>query len=906
MRFERIRLRNFKPYADAELDLRDGVTVIHGLNGSGKSSLLEACFFALYGANALDETLDDIVTTGEDEAEVDLQFAHEGETFNIRRELRRSGDRIGTTICTLEGPDVAVDGATDVRAFVTDLLRMDAEAFVNCAYVRQGEVNKLINATPAQRQDTIDDLLQLGKLEEYRERAGQARLGVEDVRSERKGALAKLDSQIEAKEDADLHARLNELETKLADVDSDIERFEEQKARAEETLAEAEEVLDSHEETKATLDDLDGDIADLRETIESDEKERDELRSEIVDRRDRIDELERELESAAEKTDLEGATGADDAVDAAAVDADVLDARRESLNEREEAVREELTDARRRETMLSNQAEKLAERADELETRAEELRERASEAESTANDAESRAEERSAELAELDDEIDALRERFDDPPVAVGEATAHRESVQASLRETRESLATKRAELESARERLEEAEALRAAGKCPECGQPVDGSPHVDAIGEHEAEIADLEADIDDLEAEVDEREAALETAESLVDAESRLGNLREKRTLIESSIEDARETLRERREEAESAREEADELDAQAEEKREAAETQSAAAEDAEADVQSLEGDLDEIETERERLDRVEALRSAIDEADSEIDRLRERRQTIAEQNDERREYLQEKRERREELADAVDEERVETAKANKADAEEYLANVPEKLDELRGQRDALQNDIGGVKTSLTELESLREDRAEIAAKVEALDSVHEEISTLESTYSDLRAELRRRNVETLERMLNETFDLVYANDAYSRIRLDDEYELTVFQKDGTALDPEQLSGGERALFNLSLRCAIYRLLAEGIEGSAPMPPLILDEPTVFLDSGHVSRLVDLVEEMRRLGVAQILIVSHDDDLVAAADDLVTVEKDPTSNRSSVDRVADASLAAIEPSADD
>jgi exonuclease SbcC len=68
-------------------------------------------------------------------------------------------------------------------------------------------------------------------------------------------------------------------------------------------------------------------------------------------------------------------------------------------------------------------------------------------------------------------------------------------------------------------------------------------------------------------------------------------------------------------------------------------------------------------------------------------------------------------------------------------------------------------------------------------------------------------------------------------------------------------------------------------------------MPPLILDEPTVFLDSGHVSRLVDLVEEMRTLGVKQSIIVSHDEELVGAADDLVLVEKEPTSNRSTVRR---------------
>ena len=115
------------------------------------------------------------------------------------------------------------------------------------------------------------------------------------------------------------------------------------------------------------------------------------------------------------------------------------------------------------------------------------------------------------------------------------------------------------------------------------------------------------------------------------------------------------------------------------------------------------------------------------------------------------------------------------------------------------------------------------------------------------------------------------------------------------MYQKDGTPLDPEQLSGGERALFNLSLRCAIYRLLSEGIEGSAPTPPLILDEPTVFLDSGHVSKLVELIESMTEHGVEQIVVVSHDEELVGAADDLVAVQKDPTTNRSSVERSATA-----------
>ncbi|MFC6726038.1 AAA family ATPase, partial [Halobium palmae] len=314
MRFDRVRLTNFKPYADADLDLRDGVTVVHGLNGSGKSSLLEACFFALYGSKALDGTLDDVVTNGEEEAEIDLHFTHDGAEYHVHRRLRRSGDRVLTADCTLDGPDESRDGSGDVRRFVTDLLRMDSEAFVNCAYVRQGEVNKLINATPAQRQDMIDDLLQLGRLEEYRERAGEARLGVNDVLADKRGGLAELDSQIAEREERNLHERLNALESQLGDVAADVERFEKQQEAAREKKSEAESVLEEYEEKRAELDEIDEDVADLKEDIAATERERESLREEIRDARERVEELDAELDEVLADTDLDSAD--DGAVDA--------------------------------------------------------------------------------------------------------------------------------------------------------------------------------------------------------------------------------------------------------------------------------------------------------------------------------------------------------------------------------------------------------------------------------------------------------------------------------------------------------------------------------------------------------------------------------------------------------------
>lgn len=325
MRFTRIAIRNFKPYEDAELDLRDGVTVIHGVNGSGKSSLLEACFFALYGSKALAGTLEDVVTTGADDAEITLEFVHDGGEYRIDRRVRVSGDRATTAKCVLDGPEGTVEGARDVRRHVASLLRMDAEAFVNCAYVQQGEVNKLINATPSQRQDMIDDLLQLGKLETYRERAGNARLGVEDVLTKKRSVLEDVESQIEAKEDADLHATLNALESELDSLDEEISNYESQRDKAKSALDAAEATLDEHAEKRERLDEIESAIEDLTAKISADETKRDDLSERVRELDAAADELESDIDDALARADL------DDASDEAIADAREALSARESL-----------------------------------------------------------------------------------------------------------------------------------------------------------------------------------------------------------------------------------------------------------------------------------------------------------------------------------------------------------------------------------------------------------------------------------------------------------------------------------------------------------------------------------------------------------------------------------------------
>jgi exonuclease SbcC len=881
VRFERIRLENFKCYVEADLPLSGGVTVIHGLNGSGKSSLLEACFFALYGAKGLDRTLDEVVTIGTDSAVVELWFGHAGGDYHVERRLSVREERAVTTKCVLEGPDGTYEGATSVRRRITDLLRMDHEAFVNCAYVRQGEVNKLIEAAPSDRQDVLDDLLQLGKLETYRERASDARVGVGRVRDDKRGALSEVEDQIESKESRDLHGRLNALQSDLAEIESEIERYEANRERAEESLAEAEAVIEEHEERQQELSELETDIEELREKIAATEQEREELGDRLAEARDRLDRVRERRDSLLAEVDLEDVEAATDRIEC-------LEADQEELTER---IRELSVEKQEHES----EAESLASQADELEADAADRREEAESLDAEVTEGRESLAEKRADVEKLESEIERCRDAFADAPVVPDGADSHRTEVAETLSELRERRAEVETELANARERLEEARELRAAGKCPACGQSVEGSPHVEAIDDQAVTVDELSDRLEELEAREEELDAELDRAEALVERANELKRLRENRTNVSQLLEQREATLEEKAERVERLREQADEIESEAEEHRERAETGRERAAERQSDIAEANREKAAL---AERIEELEALREAaetVTDLEERVEDIRESRTEKAAINDERRDVLADKRSRRSDLADAFDEKQVEMAREQRARAENYLEQVAGKLDELEERESELRAEVGRVEGEIEDLESLRERRERLSRTVTRLESLYEEVEQLEELYGALRAELRQRNVESLERMLNETFDLVYGNDSYSRIELDGDYGLTVYQKDGETLEPEQLSGGERALFNLSLRCAIYRLLAEGIEGSAPMPPLVLDEPTVFLDSGHVSQLVDLVDAMRSLGVEQILVVSHDEELVAAADDLVRVRKDATSNRSTVERVASA-----------
>lgn len=897
MEFSEIDIENFRCFDDTSVRFENGVVAVHGSNGAGKSSLLEAVFFSLYGSNALSSgtTLEDVLTTGEDGASVTLSFRHDGTRYKLTREIRRRGDRASNTKSVLraDGPVVA-DGARDVTGYITDLLHMDADAFVNCAYIRQGGVTKLINASPSERQAMIDELLQLGTLEEYRERASQARVGTGRVRDTQAGTVEELESQIEEKEEENLVARQEHVTTELERVNDTIDDLEQRREDAGERRDEAQSALEQHEERRERIADLEDEIDDLDEAIATARNEREELRLKLYQNgteagtaRSKVRTAITEPEETISTDEVVSDTGADlgdEATETAGIvhDQEQLQQRIDKAEREEDDAAEASTEAneKRRKageaaTSHEGDAVNAAESAASKRDRVDELNDKILKDADTIRDLEDEYEEKQETISEVEEDLSDQEYDTDDVDGIKKRAVERRERLDGRIK-------TVQQDLGAAQAHINRATKLQEEGRCPECGQSVDESPHVTHLDEEQQAIDHLKAKNERLQDERDEAEQVAESADTLMSHREELEELNDE-------VEEARDERDGKQDRVDDLETEVERLNTQSMDEYQQARSKRAEAAEAAERAEECEEERKQARQQASRLRTLKTDLSSLATAITTLqDTLRQRNEITRENEARRGEIHEAARERRELLVD-TDEREIERMEETVASEQERIEQFNTWEDELEAMRNKRQQTLGLIDGALSDLEQLRERRDDAAERAERLEDFYQEMEELEAMYDNVRSDLRQRNIEHLQRILNDVFDVLYRNDAYAGIELDENYAFTVHEKGGSTLDPTQLSGGEQVLFNLSLRCAIYKLLAQGVRGGESMPPLILDEPTAHLDTGHVSRLTNIVDIMRELGVSQTVIVSHDDEIVDSADGEIQLVQDSTTNRSSV-----------------
>jgi exonuclease SbcC len=146
-----------------------------GPTGAGKSSVIDAMVFALYGSvprYGREGLVHPVISQGRPEARVRLDFEVHGVAHTAVRVVRRTKTGASTKEARLEraGEVLAAD-APAVTAAVCDLLGLDLEQFTKCVVLPQGAFAALLHDTTSKRQDLLVKLLDLGVYEQVAQAA---------------------------------------------------------------------------------------------------------------------------------------------------------------------------------------------------------------------------------------------------------------------------------------------------------------------------------------------------------------------------------------------------------------------------------------------------------------------------------------------------------------------------------------------------------------------------------------------------------------------------------------------------------------------------------------------------------------------------------------------------------------
>ena len=229
MRPLQLELTAFGPFAGTELvDFASlapsGLFLVHGDTGAGKTSVLDALCFALYGSvPGARDRVRDVRSDHADAAtltSVQLDFMVAGESFRIWRQPKQeAAKRRGSGVTVHQAKALLFRGETlelvgsrleEVGLAIQDLIGMTADQFCQVVLLPQGDFARFLRADAKDRQDLLERLF-----------AAQRYRGIEAVLAGDKQAAAARLAALTTKADRLLHQSATEVEHADPPADAD-------------------------------------------------------------------------------------------------------------------------------------------------------------------------------------------------------------------------------------------------------------------------------------------------------------------------------------------------------------------------------------------------------------------------------------------------------------------------------------------------------------------------------------------------------------------------------------------------------------------------------------------------------------------------------------------------------------
>ena len=250
MRVKSLELENIRSHRKTRIPFVRGFNCLVGGLGRGKSSVLYAIDFALFG-DPLGRSYEYLLREGADAGKIALKFAHGGKTYTILRSLRRHGKGISQDMEQLKFFEndklIASAKGEAVVEQLKALTGLDKELFREVVWVRQEHLKELLDITPRKRQQRLDQLFGLSDYEvawsglaafqrDYKVEKGVYErdadvVGVDKLQEEYNKIVEEfsmIENQLQ-----DLGKELTQAETALKEATSRLESLEELRKQAE-------------------------------------------------------------------------------------------------------------------------------------------------------------------------------------------------------------------------------------------------------------------------------------------------------------------------------------------------------------------------------------------------------------------------------------------------------------------------------------------------------------------------------------------------------------------------------------------------------------------------------------------------------------------------------------------------
>ena len=932
LRLKRVVLENFISHRKSEVSFTDGVTAITGENGAGKSSIVDAIYFALkVGARPRGSSLDDLVNVRHRAHGMGVILELEDEHRIIQVRVKKPFGRTATySLRVLDKlKNKVIDTANSqvgVRFRLEHYLGVSVDTVVRTSIIRQGELTRLLMEQPRDRLEIIDKILGLDTYQKAYEKFNDlvqvwTASGVPYRVTERRAI---------AREVERVKARIKELEEKVRARRKEIGQKVVEKKQMEARLRKLRSELDAIKEEVEALRKKAEEAAAIRKQIEDRETKLRAIVAELQNIRKQKENTEKRLSELAEYERLADALPI--LSEASSLVKELRDLEKE-LNKLSERLRSVETLW----SMIKELASELSIGLDEVdaelraaEDRLQEMIERRQGVAASLENSRKRRKELEEELADiihtvrkaiesassvLGTEFRSVAEAYDTVSKRLVELEAEIEEISKALRRVAEERATLSAKAEEVKRKI----SLLKPGvmRCPLCGHDL-SKERADELRRSYARelenILNVVTKLSEAEADLEKRMAYVKREKEVLLKLERM--LAEARPLEERASE-IKATIARLLDEEVAAGSALSELSNRIMVLREKVEKLSKLSKT----LERLHGLLGKHPSEL-------AIKEIWDEAERIKRELEERKESLANAIARISKILG-----KEVSEDDVIELYSKAVAPDTREAVQRIRKLKERLSALKEQENRLVNEAGMIESELQglrdRLESLRaflkdlevkeglmkEKEGEVLEEEKALSAVEAEIRGMEEEVAEKEREIeglstqaeelskvakklavlawikenilhrerapaliRERAREAVESLLTDY--LARLGIEFDSVKVGRDFSITLI-RGGIEAPFTSLSGGEKVALSIALLLALRAAVLGRAAGF-----LILDEPTIHLDSERRELFVELLREFRggRI-VKQLLVVTHDERVEDAADLVIRVIKRPGSD---------------------